>query len=62
MNRMQEHYIQTILDEYDPDNDCVPGQPTITWADNRILGLLTDLMEKVEKLEAEIQQLKEISQ
>ncbi len=55
-NTMQKHYIETMLDEYDPNN--VLGQPTITWANYRNLGLLIDLMKKVEKLEAEVQQLR----
>ncbi len=60
MNKyMRKRAIDELESEYNSNNDLIAGAPRVTWADYTILGLLIDLMEKVEKQEVEIQQLKE---
>jgi hypothetical protein len=45
--RMNEHY--------DPENDI--GTPEVTWVDYELLGVIKDLIEKNEELEARIDEL-----
>ena len=58
----RERIINELETEYNADNDLVAGAPRVTWADRIIFNLVIDLMEKVVKLEAEIEQLKSGSQ
>jgi len=39
--------IEMIERRYNPENDTVPGQPSVTWTDNQLLNIARGLVDIV---------------
>ena len=49
--------LQRIINQYDPENDLIPGGPRVTWAEMELAEAVTALLDRVTKLEAKIKQM-----
>lgn len=57
-------HLQSRLDSletrYNPENDIVPGQPVVSYADIALLEVVRDLLKMVEDLQKQILELGEV--
>ncbi|MEM5786531.1 MAG: hypothetical protein AAGU11_04385 [Syntrophobacteraceae bacterium] len=49
---------ESLEHRYNPENDTIPGAPSVTWADNQLLDLIKYLAGKVDYLQKQIDELK----
>lgn len=53
-----DFFIKKLEDQYDANDDVVPGAPIVTWADKQLLDLIKGLGDQIEVLREEIEALK----
>lgn len=51
--------IESLRRRYNPENDFIPGAPSVTYADNELLQMVENLVRVVERQQAQIDELKE---
>lgn len=50
---------EKILGRYNPENDTIPGAPSVTWTDQQLMECIDRLVIVVEDLQDQIQALDE---
>jgi hypothetical protein len=53
--------IETLRNRYNGDNDIIPGDPIVTWADEELVYIAEGLLERIEALEAKLEKLQSIA-
>lgn len=43
--------IERMRDRYNPENDTIPGAPSVTWADDQLVDMIEKLVIAVEHLQ-----------
>jgi hypothetical protein len=54
MARNYSQRIRSIIRQHNPEHDCDPGGPMVTWAEADLAHAVLDLIERVEELERQL--------
>jgi len=53
--------IERVENRYNPENDTIPGAPSVTWADSQLLDIVKTLAMQVQDLQDQIREIPEVN-
>ena len=54
MNNSTISQVERIISRHDPENDCRPDGPAVTWAEEALASMVIELVNEVKRLKDEI--------